>query len=90
MKFHTSKEHPKREYPAMATITLQTVVESDEEFEDFLATAREAMKRHSRWAYAQGHHPIEQPDGVTDEEAEVRLNWSLSRLDRWRQRLQYS
>lgn len=84
MQYHASKEHPQREYPAMATITLRTVVESDEEFEDFLATVRAAMQRHSRWAYAQGYHPTEQPDGVTDEEAEVKLEWSLSRLDRWR------
>ena len=61
----------------MATITLSTVVETDEEFEDFLATVREAMAKHARWSVGQS--------GITPDEAEVKLNWAITRLDRWRE-----
>lgn len=84
MEYHASKYHPPREYPAMAVIRIQTAVESDDEFEDLLDAARWVLSHQGRWAIAQGHHPQGRPDGITQDEADVKLNWELYRLDRWR------
>ena len=77
LHFYESEDHPGREYPAMAAIMITTAVESDEEFEDLLDTVRQALKHHSRWSVGQG--------GITWDEAEVKLEWALRRLDRWRE-----
>lgn len=81
LRFHEEAGH---EFPAVVTITLQTTVESEDEFQDFLANAREAMQKQGRWSVGQGEHPIYRPEGIAHDEAQVKLNWSILRLDRWR------
>lgn len=76
MDFHHSEKHPQREYPAMASFTVRSVVETDEEFEDFLHSVRVAMERQQRWSVGQGE--------IEPEESDIKLEWGLVRLDKWR------